>query len=307
MRQLFSPFLYDRNTLRRCTSVASRRAGGIRFVLTLLLPALAGFQIGCERLVTPNTDSSIPPPLLLWATSSISAVNTDTINVGPTRKSDDLIPIALTITAKVDGIRNPAPRSVQLRISNPADFNVLTSGELNDDGTAGDQTKGDGIYSIKTSLQFQRVETGVLTIEVQALGTNGYQSNTIILPLLVYRGNHAPLISLVTAADTVRLLNESQLLTLRIKVSDEDGLADVSRVVFNSYRPDSSASSGNPFLMYDDGSATHGDEKSADGIYSLIVTLPPTTQPGTYRFEFIAYDRSNAVSPTLVHRMTVIP
>lgn len=277
----------------------------VRIPVTIVIAVMMSV-LGCEKPITPTTDSSISPPLLLWATSSISAVNTDTVNVGPTRTADDLIPISLTVAAKVDCARNPTPQSVEFRIISPLDFGLLASGALADDGLAGDQSKGDGTYTTKASFKIRRVETGVLRIEVQAFGANGYQSNTIMLPLTVFRGNHAPTISLLAAADTVRLLNESQLLALRLKVEDEDGLADISKVVFNSYRPDGGASSGNPFLMYDDGSATHGDEKSGDGIYSLIVTLPPTTQPGTYRFEFMAYDRSNAMSPPLVHRIAVI-
>jgi hypothetical protein len=57
--------------------------------------------------------------------------------------------------------------------------------------------------------------------------------------------------------------------------------------------------------MYDDGAASHGDLAAGDGTYSLIITLPSTTQTGTYRFEFQAFDRSNEGSAKVIHQVTV--
>jgi hypothetical protein len=58
--------------------------------------------------------------------------------------------------------------------------------------------------------------------------------------------------------------------------------------------------------MFDDG-VSGGDTVANDGIYSLRVSLPPTTVTGTYRFEFQAVDRSAASSNIIVHRLTVLP
>jgi len=51
-------------------------------------------------------------------------------------------------------------------------------------------------------------------------------------------------------------------LLLSVRANDPDGFNDVTRVIFNSYKPDGSASGGNPFTMYDDGLPAHGDEKA---------------------------------------------
>jgi hypothetical protein len=263
--------------------------------------------MGCEQTSPEQIDPSVNPPVLLQASVTPATVNSDTINVGATRKPEDVLPIALIITAKTLQSPDRPISNVQIRVLNPNDYDPLAVEIMRDDGTAGDQTRGDGIYTAKTSVRIHRVEIGVFKVEVVALGSNGSRSNTILLPLTVFRGNHAPLVVLFEAPDTLQLKNETQLLTLRVRTSDEDGHADVTRVIFNSYRPDGTPSSGNPFQMYDDGGSIHGDEKAGDGIYSLIIELPPTTQTGTYRFEFQAFDRSNIASSTLFHSVTVKP
>lgn len=277
----------------------------MRFLSLAALLSLSG--IGCERISQSAVDPSYRPPVLMQVSSSLSAINTDTMNVGSTRKPEDVLPISLTVTAKLppDDVRIIS--TVQVRITDPDASDPLSTSSMLDDGAPPDQVKGDGVYSATASFQIQRYQVGVFMLEVVAVGVNDYRSNTLLLAINIFRGNHAPVASIIQAADTVNLGNDSQLLTLRLRVIDEDGLPDVTRVSFNSYRPDGSASSGNPFQMYDDGTATHGDEKSGDGIFSLLVTLPPTTQPGTYRFEFQAFDRSNAASTLLVHRITVKP
>ena len=57
--------------------------------------------------------------------------------------------------------------------------------------------------------------------------------------------------------------------------------------------------------MYDDG--TNGDITANDGIYSLVIILPPSgVTLGTYRLEFQAEDRGNKVSNPIIHYVVVI-
>jgi hypothetical protein len=184
---------------------------------------------------------------------------------------------------------------------------IVSQGALLDDGQGPDQSRGDGLFTAKASFQIRRVQVGKYVVEVNAESPDGFRSNAIISPLVVFRGNHPPTISELVAPDSIKLGNLSQVLLLTARTSDPDGLGDVAKVVFNSYKPDSSASGGNPFVMYDDGLAVHGDEKAGDGIFSLRISLPPNTQTGTYRFEFQAFDRSNDSSTVLIRRITVKP
>ncbi|MDR3668143.1 MAG: hypothetical protein P4L35_14975, partial [Ignavibacteriaceae bacterium] len=60
-----------------------------------------------------------------------------------------------------------------------------------------------------------------------------------------------------------------------------------------------------PFYMYDDGRPEHGDAVAGDGIYSLIISLPPGTTKGTYRWEFQAQDREKKTSNIIIHNIVV--
>ena len=67
--------------------------------------------------------------------------------------------------------------------------------------------------------------------------------------------------------------------------------------------------------MFDDGSGsvifppslTSGDAFKGDGVFTLTVQLPPSTTPGSYRFDFYARDVSGAVSGVLSHTVEVVP
>jgi hypothetical protein len=245
------------------------------------------------------------PPVLLQTDINPSSINSDSINVGGSRNPDDLLSLSTIISAWVTASSDNPVSNVRFSLKNPSSNQTISDGELLDNGGGVDRTKGDSLFTGKATFQIKRVEIGIFRVEIYAEAQNGFQSNTAVAPLTVYRGNHPPALSGLDAPDTVKLANQTQLLTLRIKATDPDGVSDIARVIFNSYKPDTSASSGNPFQMYDDGAASHGDLAAGDGTYSLIITLPSTTQTGTYRFEFQAFDRSNEASATIVHRVTV--
>ena len=260
---------------------------------------------GCEKKSDALVDSTGLPPAISSAQIFPSSVNTDTINVGSTRTPDDTLRFSLLVTSTILRPADNIQPIVFASATDPTSSAIVASGQLADDGLAPDQVKGDGIFSGTIMLHIQRVQVGSFQVQVNAVGSNGFESNTVIKPLTIFRGNHAPTLSSLEAPDTVTLSSESQLLTLRVHASDQDGQADIARVFFNSYKPDNSPSSGNPFIMFDDGISSHGDLAAGDGTYGLVITLPPTTPIGTYRFEFQAVDRSNVFSPTIVHRVTI--
>jgi hypothetical protein len=260
----------------------------------------------CEKKNDSLVDSTGTPPLLSQVSLSPSQINSDTINVGSNRQPDDLLTITTTIIARVQSNALLAT-TVNYSVSSSDSLQIVAQGAMLDDGTGPDQSKGDGFFSAKASFQIRRVQVGKYIVKVDAESPDGYRSNAIIVPLAVVRGNHPPVISDLVAPDSIRLGNQSQVLLLKVRTSDPDGLSDVVKVVFNSYKPDSSASGGNPFVMYDDGLAAHGDDKAGDGIFSLLISLPSNTPTGTYRFEFQAFDRSNEPSNVIILRLTVKP
>jgi hypothetical protein len=271
-----------------------------------LIISLALLLGSCEKKLSAIVESTGITPFLAQVTLSPSVVNSDSINVGSNRQSTDLLTISTILVARVQ-TNSPTPISVAYSITSPDSLNIVSRGVLLDDGQAPDQARGDGLFSAKASFQIRRVQFGTYSVQVNAESEDRYRSNTIFTPLAIFRGNRPPVISDLAAPDTVKLGNQAQSLLLTIQANDSDGLTDVARVLFNSYKPDGTASGGNPFLMYDDGLVAHGDELAGDGIFSLLISLPSNTQLGTYRFEFQAFDRSNESSNIIILRLTVKP
>jgi hypothetical protein len=175
-----------------------------------------------------------------------------------------------------------------------------------DNGVRPDVLAGDNVYTSNIGFDILRQETGRFRFEFQAVGSSGLTSNKIITDLVVERSsNQPPVLSGLLAPDTLVISTSTALITLSVRASDPDGSQDISRVQFDTYRPDGSPSSGNPFQMYDDGKSEHGDATASDGMYSLVIQLPPSTTKGTYRFEFQAFDQANAGSNMIVHSMVV--
>ncbi len=266
------------------------------------------FAFGCERTENSVLESAGAAPTLSEVSISPTTINTDSIIVGSTRKPDDILQLRVVIFARAShplGSQNIA--AVRFAIGREGGSSTLSAGELFDNGSEPDQLKGDGVFSGRASFQIQRVESGTYLAEVSAEDLKGFVSNAVILPLQIIRTNQPPALSDLKAPDTVRLASQDQVLVLQVKASDPNGVEDIQRVVFNSFRPDGRGSSSNPFQMFDDGDPNHGDATEGDGVYSLRVILPSTTQIGTYRFEFEAFDKANEGSNMIIHLMTVTP
>ena len=275
-------------------------------VFTLQLLLVFSFIAGCEKSNDVLLDSTGPAPVLSTVSLSPSSINTDSIGLGTAQSPQDNVQLNSTVTATVG---RAAPLTVTATVRRDLGSGPLATARLADDGQAPDAQRDDGIFTGKLSFEIKRVEIGTYAVETVAESENGYKSAGQILALRVIRSNLPPAISDVQAPDTVTLANQDQALQLRVKATDPNGLEDIQRVIFNSFRPGGQPSSGNPFQMFDDGeqSGISGDQVKGDGIYSLRISLPASTQIGTYRFEFRAFDRLNEGSNTIVHNITVRP
>ena len=111
--------------------------------------------------------------------------------------------------------------------------------------------------------------------------------------------NSIPSVFNEVVPDTLVLPSSGDLqVVITIEIQDQQSLADIDSAYFNSYLPSGNPSSGNPFLMYDNGLPFNpsnpvavGDQVANDGIYTLTIFLPFNANPGQYRFEFFARDR----------------
>jgi hypothetical protein len=175
--------------------------------------------------------------------------------------------------------------------------------ELADDGLIADSAAGDGIFTLQTDLSQTLTIRGVWNVRFQAADKGGLFSRPVATAMFVDASNSPPLIQEVSAPDTV---SRSAALPLLItaRVTDPQGSSDIRRVAFNSYKPDGVPSSGNPFIMKDDG--TQGDALAGDGVFSITVTITPQNARGNYRFDFFAEDQAGAVSEIVTHIVTVV-
>jgi hypothetical protein len=114
-------------------------------------------------------------------------------------------------------------------------------------------------------------------------------------------GNSAPVIDTVLADDTITVSSSTQIAYLYAKVSDADGLSDISQVYYNVVKP--SGDTVGPYTLADDG--TSPDQISGDGIFTSGLSIYSNAVKGTYRFDFQAKDKSGAVSTIKSHYMTL--
>jgi hypothetical protein len=266
------------------------------------------FVLGCQSDENTPIDPFHLPPYVKSFAISPTSINTDTINVGQQRLPTDTLRITVTATAQVsdpEGISNL--KEVTVSIYRPASQDLVKTAQILDNGVAPDAIAGDGVFAGLVTFNIVRSDIGDFQVEVTALNKSNVASNTLSSFVSIERLNQPPTLSDLVAPDSVSVGTSVVFLQLTVGASDPDGQSDIQKVFFNSFKPDGSPSSGNPFQMFDDGNAggTSGDQVSGDGIYSLVIQLPPGTPKGEYRFEFQAADRSGVLSNTIVHTITV--
>ena len=179
----------------------------------------------------------------------------------------------------------------------------IYQGQLRDDGTSGDVDAGDNIFSFRGDMQGILRTIGHYSVRFQAEDVGGLMSHPIVTDFYVFRENSPPALSNLVAPDEVSR-SSSPAIPLTVRVIDPEGLSDVKSVYFNTTKPDGSPSSGNPFSLFDDGTA--GDVNPGDGVYSLTIYITPQNALGNYRFDFLAEDYAGAVSDTLRHIIRVV-
>ncbi len=210
--------------------------------------------------------------------------------------------------------------SFQVVMSYPANFDYLQVSVQNDSGAAiatnsytsiADSTVSGSITVVPPS-----VYVGDLTYKFTAYNRVGAPGNSVSSLVKLFNSkNRPPMLDSVSAPDSVMIdSTQAILFSLYATASDSDGLNDIKEVYFDTFKPNGNPSSGNPFLMYDDGGASgspaDGDSVANDGVYTLTIQLPPLIAPtppalGDYTFKFYAMDRSGAVSNPVSHIIRV--
>jgi hypothetical protein len=233
---------------------------------------------------------------------SLQVVNTDTIYTGYAQSPEDTLKIRAFASLKVNQpFGDESIGSVRYFLG---DFqSSLILGE----GTLTNFNAKDSVYSGFVDFQIQRSVVGDFVLKLWGQNQNGEVSNTFYLTLHITRFNHAPIISNLKAPDTLHI---GGILSLTIKASDPDGIADLYEVGYHTLKPDGSyANSGNIILMFDDGSSVFpsGDLVAGDGIYTYTTDVPLTAQKGTYIYTFSALDKLRATSNIITKKIIILP
>ncbi|MBN1895327.1 hypothetical protein JW906_12570 [bacterium] len=176
---------------------------------------------------------------------------------------------------------------------------------LSDNGTGCDPAAGDGDFVFCSDMSSLIRRRGDYTLRFQAWDKRGQASRPVTAVLRVRIENLPPVLSELSAPAEVNRRTGNPII-LSIRASDPDGQDDIQKVFFNTTKPDGSPSSGNPFLMYDDGASSHGDAAAGDGVYSLTITINTSNATGDYTFEFTAEDYSGLRSAPVLHVIQVV-
>jgi hypothetical protein len=113
--------------------------------------------------------------------------------------------------------------------------------------------------------------------------------------------NDAPVLVNIFAPDTLTVV-DSLAFGMAVKAYDAQGLSDIKTVYFITYKPDGTTT-GTEFPLFDDG--LYPDEIADDSLFTAGFKVTAANTKGTYRFRFMAKDRSGDSSIVLNHFLTL--
>jgi len=249
---------------------------------------------GCEK----DYDNLVDQSAAVYQVSSVRTI--DSVRYIP---GDSLVLISISFinSNDVSDVFTDIYSSAGQKL-NSSSFRLYDNGKPEN----GDLQANDNTYSNKFPLS-QFYPNGVYTIKYFVQDKNNATKQVAIQNFKYDNGQHniAPVLSNLVAPDSSKIDTIKTLIFLSVKADDQNGQNDIELVFFNSFiPPNGNPSSNNPFVMFDNG--TNGDQTAGDGIYSLIIELPPTgVTLGTYRWEFQARDRGKKLSNKIIHNIVI--
>lgn len=251
--------------------------------LFALLISLISFY-SCEK----KSDAIIDPTLIAPVISNPSK-SKDTVYT-----PSDAPVVNFVTSVRVQQGGDDAIQSVVCSLLDPSG-NLIQNFNMNDNGSGGDTTGGNGTYTATVNYTGAACLTvGNYSVQYLATSLSGLTSNLIVATQPVYYSNNvAPEVSFLIAPDTLVRPTEGEVpLLVTIKGSDPNGQCDIKTVFFKSILPSGQpGNNGNPIIMFDDGDLiAHGDSVAGDGRYSIIIRFPSIASLGTYQFNYQATD-----------------
>ena len=208
----------------------------------------------------------------------------------------------LTTVVDPDGVGDID--TVFYQIFPPQSLIPSLEGQLFDDGQNDDGIAGNGIFGMKLQNTIFGDSQGIFTLRLQAKDKVGNVSHVRIKYFLFSEiiVNQPPVLLSASLPETISRSSANPLI-LRATVADSNGLSDIDAVLFNSFKPDGSPASGNPFRMRNDGQ--NGDATAGDDEYALTIFITTANATGTYTFSFFARDKSGLTS-NVIELQTVV-
>jgi len=211
-------------------------------------------------------------------------------------------PVFRATAGDVDGLASL--RFVRVEFYPPAFPRPTLVDSLFDDGKNNDGAARDGVFA-RAIPTAKLCGEGTFSIVLRAIDAANAESPALVDILNVRRRgvNFPPAVANLNAPTTISRNRTPNTYVLSVQVSDPNCIADLKRVFFNTFLPNGNPSSGNPFVMRDDGK--EGDAIAGDGRYSLTIQITAQNATGVYRFEFQAEDKKGAQSNKIIQNITV--
>jgi hypothetical protein len=211
-------------------------------------------------------------------------------------------PVFRATASDIDGLASL--RFVRVEFYPPSFPKPTLVDSLFDDGQNNDGAARDGVFAraIPTS---KLCGEGAFSIVLRAIDATNAESPALVDLMNVRRRgvNLPPIVSNLNAPTSISRNRTPNTYLLSLQVGDPNCIADLRRVFFNTFLPNGNPSSGNPFVMRDDG--REGDGVAGDSRYSLTIQITPQNAAGVYRFEFQAEDKKGALSNKITQNITV--
>jgi hypothetical protein len=172
--------------------------------------------------------------------------------------------------------------------------NPTRDGELRDDGQEGDQTPGDGVYSVRyNNGDFSATADYQLRFQAEDRSGNFSNPQVVMIRGRMERTQEPLLANLVAPALIILEQVSTTGITLRLDVDDPQGIGDIDALHLLVTLPGGEQDPGNPFAMQHDGGNTF------IASYELPILV------GEFRFVFQARDKSNFLSNRIEHALAV--
>ncbi len=263
----------------------------------LFLVLLLGLSVSaCQKSSNIVIDSSAP------INAQLTYFDRDSMNISQYLKNSSL---KVTLSD-----------SFQVLLSSTNGFSYLDVQLQNDSGVVLNEATftdhSGNVVSGTISTTLSSIYVGSLNYVFTAYDLQGAPGNYATRQLKLFNAaDLGPVIDSVSMPDSLILPQANSIVfDIYAYVTDVSGLSDVAKVYFDVVKPDGNPSTGNPFMMYDDGGAAgiqvgDDDKVAHDGTYTLSVQLPSGTALGTYVFTFHAVDRSGVASAPVSHTIKV--